>query len=100
MPPVSYIDPVILPFFHRPNYRPLAGIGVIAVFALMACQNKSTPAPVVLAQVDQAKLTLDEIRESFPAEYEKILPREQYLDFIQRWINDEVVYQQALKIKL
>ncbi len=55
---------------------------------------------MVLAQVDQAKLTLEEVRESFPPEYEKVLPREQYLDFIQRWIDDEVVYQQALRSKL
>jgi parvulin-like peptidyl-prolyl isomerase len=55
---------------------------------------------VVLAQVDDAKLTLDELREAFPAEYEKVLPREQYLDVIQRWIDDEAVYQQALKSNL
>ena len=66
---------------------------------LTACQDKAPP-PVVLAQVDQVKLTLSELRESFPAEYEKVLPREQYLDVIQRWIDDETVYQQALKQKL
>ena len=55
---------------------------------------------MVLAQVEQVKLTLDDVRESFPPEYEKVLSREQYLDFIQRWIDDEVVYQQALKSKL
>ena len=69
------------------------------IFVLAAC-HKSEPPPVILAQVDQAKLTLDDVRESFPPEYEKVLSREQYLDFIQRWIDDEVVYQQALKTKL
>ncbi len=68
-------------------------------FCLTGC-HKGGPPPVVLAQVDQARLTLDEVRESFPPEYEKVLSREQYLDFIQRWIDDEVVYQQALKMKL
>jgi parvulin-like peptidyl-prolyl isomerase len=72
---------------------------VTAGLLLTACE-KSGAQPVVLAQVDDAKLTLDELREAFPAEYEKVLPREQYLDVIQRWIDDEAVYQQALKRKL
>jgi hypothetical protein len=73
-------------------------VAVLAL-SLTGCRDK-TPPPVVLAQVDQVKLTLGELRESFPAEYEKVLPREQYLDVIQRWIDDETVYQQALRRKL
>lgn len=68
--------------------------------ALLAGCQKSDSQTVVLAEVEDAKLTLDELREAFPAEYEKVLPREQYLDVIQRWIDDEAVYQQALKAKL
>ena len=55
---------------------------------------------MVLAQVGNATLTLDELRESFPADYEQLIRREQYLDFIKRWMDDEAVYQQALKAKL
>ncbi len=69
------------------------------VLLFVGCQKKVQPG-VVLAQVDQAQLTLAEVRESFPPELEKVLGREQYLDFIQRWIDDEVIYQQALKLKL
>jgi len=68
--------------------------------ALLAGCQKSDSQTVVLAEVEDAKLTLDDLREAFPAEYEKVLPREQYLDVIQRWIDDEAVYQQALKAKL
>jgi parvulin-like peptidyl-prolyl isomerase len=77
----------------------LGGCAALSGLLLTGCRDK-TPPPVVLAQVDQVKLTLSELRESFPAEYEKVLPREQYLDVIQRWIDDEAVYQQALKRKL
>lgn len=88
---------------HKPSFRAILSLfgAFVAVFALSltGCRDK-TPPPVVLAQVDQVKLTLGELRESFPAEYEKVLPREQYLDLIQRWIDDEIVYQQALKRKL
>lgn len=96
---VSYIPPVIFPFSTR--FRGFfAGTSLIAAGLLLGACEKSGSQPVVLAQVDDAKLTLDELREAFPAEYEKVLPREQYLDVIQRWIDDEAVYQQALKRKL
>jgi parvulin-like peptidyl-prolyl isomerase len=82
-----------------PVFGLFCGIAILAAGLFAGCRDK-TPPPVVLAQVDQVKLTLSELRESFPAEYEKVLPREQYLDVIQRWIDDEAVYQQALKRKI
>jgi parvulin-like peptidyl-prolyl isomerase len=86
------------------RFRAFSGVATLAVvgfaaISLSACK-KSDSDEVVLAQVDDSKLTLEELRETYPAEYEKILPREQYLDLIQRWIDDEAVYRQALKRKL
>ena len=72
----------------------------VAVLALsVGCKKEEAKSPV-LAQVGSATLTLDELRESFPAEYEQLIRREQYLDFIKRWMDDEAVYQQARKSKL
>lgn len=101
-PPITYIPAVNPPIFTR--FRAFSSIlaaGALgaSVLALAACQ-KSDNQSVVLAEVGNAKLTLDELRETFPAEYEKVLPREQYLDVIQRWIDDEAVYQEALARKL
>jgi parvulin-like peptidyl-prolyl isomerase len=96
---VIYIPPVISLFSRQiGRFFPLSALAVAG--ALLAACQKSDSDTVVLAQVDQSKLTLDELRETFPAEYEQVLPREQYLDVIQRWIDDEAVYQQALKRKL
>lgn len=64
-----------------------------------ACQQTESTS-VVLAEVDDAELTLEDLRDIFPEEYEQVLPREQYLDVIQRWIDDEAVYQEALKRRL
>jgi len=68
-------------------------------FLIMACKKEPEKA-TVLAQVGNSTLTLDELRESFPADFEQLIRREQYLDFIKRWMDDEVVYQQALNSKL
>jgi parvulin-like peptidyl-prolyl isomerase len=66
---------------------------------LSACKKQESKS-VVLAQVGKSTLTLDDLRESFPAEFEQLIRREQYLDFIKRWIDDEAVYQQAQQAKL
>lgn len=95
---------MIFPF--SPDFRRFSATragfaaGILALAAGLAGCQKADTQSVVLAQVGDSKLTLEELRETYPAEYEKVLPREQYLDVIQRWIDDEAVYQQALKRKL
>ena len=76
----------------------LVCLGALAGF-LNGCKKEPEKA-VVLAQVGNSTLTLEELRESFPVEFEQLIRREQYLDFIKRWMDDEVVYQQALSAKL
>src|SRR5690606_10299535 len=113
-PPFTYIPPVNLSFLHAfspfrgrrvsaPGVLPppvaAATAWVLGGARLAGCQKSGTQ-PVVLAGVDGSKLTLDALRETSPAEYEQVIPRAQYLDLIQRWIDDEAVYQQALKRKL
>ncbi len=76
-------------------------VSAVSALALLLSGCKKEPVKaVVLAQVGNSTLTLDELRESFPPEYEQLIRREQYLDFIKRWMDDEAVYQQALKAKL
>jgi parvulin-like peptidyl-prolyl isomerase len=77
---------------------PLA-MALLGLALLSACKKQESKS-VVLAQVGKSALTLDDLRESFPAEFEQLIRREQYLDFIKRWIDDEAVYQQAKEAKL
>jgi parvulin-like peptidyl-prolyl isomerase len=72
---------------------------ILLSLALGGCK-KAAVKETVLAQVGNSTLTLEELRQSFPADFEQLIRREQYLDFIKRWMDDEVVYQQALKAKL
>lgn len=101
-PPIRYIPAVnsfnFTHFRAFPRITLASALG-LALLGLTACQKTDTEA-VVLANVNEAVFTLDELRETYPAEYEKVLPREQYLNVIQRWIDDEAVYQQALSRKL
>lgn len=67
--------------------------------SLQGCKHDKEKT-AVLAQVGTSTLTLSELRESFPVEFEQLIRREQYLDFVKRWIDDEVIYQQAQKAEL
>ena len=78
--------------------KPFA-LAFLGLALLAACKKQETRS-VVLAQVGKSSLTLEDLRESFPAEFEQLIRREQYLDFIKRWIDDEAVYQQAKQAKL
>lgn len=80
--------------------RFLLALGTLFLAVGFTGCKKDADKGTVLAQVGNATLTLEELRESFPAEYEQLIRREQYLDFIKRWIDDEVLYQQAIKGRL
>jgi peptidyl-prolyl cis-trans isomerase C len=71
---------------------------LLAVFSAGCKKKQATGTP--LAKVGEAVLTLEDVRYTFPQEFEQALPREQYLDFVKRWIDDEVIFQQAQKIGL
>jgi hypothetical protein len=77
----------------------LTGFFMFSLFGLLACKSDKANEPI-LAQVGTSTLTLADLRESFPVEFEQLIRRDQYLDFIKRWIDDEVIYQQAKKAGL
>ncbi len=80
----AYINRIFLLFF--------------AALTLFGGCQKEKEKELVLAQVGTATLTLADLRESFPIEFEQVIRRQQYLDFIKRWIDDEVIYQHAEKV--
>jgi parvulin-like peptidyl-prolyl isomerase len=71
----------------------------ISLVANLSCR-KSKEGKNVVAQVGGSVLTLQELQDNFPSEYRHLIRREQYLDFIQRWIDEEILLQQAMEEKL
>ncbi|MEO6096768.1 MAG: peptidyl-prolyl cis-trans isomerase [Fibrobacteria bacterium] len=84
----------------RASLGNLAALMMMATVSFFSGCKKEPEKAVVLAQVGNSTLTLEELRESFPPELEQLIRREQYLDFIKRWMDDEAVFQQALKAKI
>ena len=66
---------------------------IICVF-LCGCSRKEE---TVLAKVNGAELTLNDLYAEIPEDYWDGVTQEQKLQFLERWINGELLYQEALR---
>jgi parvulin-like peptidyl-prolyl isomerase len=69
-----------------------------AVLLVWGC-SRSPDSPVV-ARVGDAVLTLEDLYRSIPPEYRDRITREQNVNYVNQWIQTELLYQEALKRKL
>jgi peptidyl-prolyl cis-trans isomerase C len=80
------------------NQRKMVLILVILGVWLMTsnCSNNHEQTPIV-ARVGPEVLTLDEMRETIPPGLETVISEAQLQNYIQRWIDSHVLYQEALR---
>jgi peptidyl-prolyl cis-trans isomerase C len=69
-----------------------------ALTLFMACAHK--PQSPIVARVGHSMLTLDNLFKSIPAEYSDFVTREQMINYVKQWIDNEILYQEALRLKL
>lgn len=70
-------------------------LSLVVVCALLCrCGGKKE---TVIARVNGAKLTLEDLYAEVPKYYLDSITQEQKLQFVERWINGEVLYQEALR---
>ncbi|MCK4272787.1 peptidyl-prolyl cis-trans isomerase [bacterium] len=67
---------------------------VIACLLLGGCGGKKEP---VIATVNGARLTLEDLYAEIPPYYLNTITQEQKIQFVERWINGELFYQEALR---
>jgi PPIC-type PPIASE domain. len=61
--------------------------------------HKKNQGPVV-ARVGQHVLTLDDLYKSIPPEYSDFITREQMINYVKQWIDNEILFQEALRQKI
>jgi parvulin-like peptidyl-prolyl isomerase len=79
----------------------LSGVFFLVVFAAIAgfsCRQK-TRGPIV-ARVGEHVLTLDDLYKSIPPEYSDFITREQMINYVKQWIDNEILYEEALRQKI
>ncbi|MBD3345595.1 MAG: hypothetical protein GF401_11085 [Chitinivibrionales bacterium] len=62
------------------------------------CREKSS-SPVI-ARIGKSTLTLEDLNESIPDEYRGKITREQNIKYVKQWIDNELLYQEALRRKI
>jgi parvulin-like peptidyl-prolyl isomerase len=80
--------------------RIMLGVVVTLILASLAGCRKKMPEGDVLAVVNDAVLTLEQFHSEIPVEYVMGLTPDQKMGFVDRWINTELVYQEALRQRL
>ena len=74
-------------------------ITFLAIFSiLLGCQKK--PEGKIIVKVNQVALTEEQIEEFLPPEYKSSVTLEQKKSFVQKWIENELLYQEARKRKI
>lgn len=70
-------------------------LGLVVAFVLFSgCGHKKE---TVIATVNGVKLTLEDLYAEVPESYQDSVTQEQKRQFVERWINSEVLYQEALR---
>jgi hypothetical protein len=81
-------------FYCRfPKCAALLGLSVLSLM----CQKQESP---VIARVGKAALTLKNLESRIPAEYSGDLSREQKINYVKTWVDNELLFQYALSGKL
>jgi peptidyl-prolyl cis-trans isomerase C len=89
-------NPIQFSAAFKPLVMLITVVAVSCVF--ISCKNKSQ-SPIV-ARVGSSVLTLDNLYKSIPQEYSDFVTREQMVNYVKQWIDNEILYQEALREKI
>lgn len=74
-------------------------IAFLVTFSILwSCQKK--PGGKIIVKVNHTALTEEQIEEFLPPEYKSSVTLEQKKSFVQKWIENELLYQEARKKKI
>ena len=80
-----------------------AVLGLLLLGAVSGCKQEQAPKKptgTVVARVGNAYLTLEDLQASIPTEYSYVITREHNIQYVKQWINTELLYQEALHLKI
>lgn len=80
----------------KPRFIAILAVCVSVLFT--HCGKKSENA-IPVAQVGDAILTLEDVMASIPPEYSAMVTQQQYRDYVRRWVENEILFQEALHQK-
>lgn len=77
----------------------ISGIAVVTIFESTCRRSPDSESPII-ARVGRSILTLDNLRQRIPPEYSKTITREQRINYVKQWIDNELLYYEATRRKI
>ena len=68
---------------------------LLAIFGLNACQKTEKPRSPIVVKVGNEALTLDDLKHTIPEELHDKITREELQEYVSRWINAHILYQEG-----
>ncbi len=84
---------------HWTRLRTGSALMVLLVSLMAACEKQEPRSPIIVKIGDEA-LTLDDLRRTIPQELYGRITREEIQEYVSRWINNHILYQEGLKLGL
>jgi parvulin-like peptidyl-prolyl isomerase len=85
----------------RTDYRLWAIFYGLLVVAVPGCHKKPVAEKeIVLARVNTATLTQRDLEKDLLEGYQNNIAKQQKLDLVRRWVDDELLYQEALRLRM
>lgn len=73
---------------------------LLLLIALWGCQKNKADKSKVIAVVGDEQLTVDDLLEDIPVQIRSNLTVQEVREFVLKWINNEVLYQESLSLKM
>jgi len=73
---------------------------LLMVMACFFISCKVKPKSPVVARVGSSELTLDDLYKTIPPEYSDFITREQIVNYVKRWMDNQILYHEALRLKI
>ncbi len=68
--------------------------------ALVACEKREKPRSPIVVKVGDEALTLEDLKYTIPEELHDKITREELQEYVSRWINAHILYQEGMKLGL
>jgi parvulin-like peptidyl-prolyl isomerase len=85
---------------RKSDVKGAAMIVICIILLCLNCDKFSKDDSPVIARVGKAVLTVDDLNNSIPPEYSDKITGEQRKNYVQQWIDTELLYQTALREKI
>lgn len=78
----------------------LSLILLLVIISITTCEREVVEDRKVIVQVGNQELALEDLEDVIPQKQDELVTQEQIQNYIHRWIDNELIYQEALRLRM